>query len=32
LRLQSHVLKKLPLPSSFDWMAAQLDLAMVGSH
>lgn len=30
LRLQSHVLKRLPLPSSLDWLAPQLELMAAG--
>lgn len=30
LRLQSHVLKRLPLPPSLDWLASQLELIATG--
>ena len=32
LRLQSHVLKKLPIPTSLEWLSAQLDFALAGSE
>ncbi|HEX5437259.1 MAG TPA: TaqI-like C-terminal specificity domain-containing protein [Gemmatimonadaceae bacterium] len=32
LRLQSHVLKKLPLPTSLESLAPQLDLVPAGPH
>jgi hypothetical protein len=32
LRLQSHVLKKLPLPASLESLVPQLDLALAGSR